>query len=103
MYCSFFFFLICRDLLSFIFYYCYYYYYYFLAALDLHCCGQALSSCSKQKLLFRCSAQASHCSGFSCCGARALGKRASVVVACGLSSCGSRALEHRLSSCDARA
>ena len=32
-----------------------------------------------------------YCGGFSCCGARALGARASVVVACGLSSCGSRA------------
>ena len=41
--------------------------------------------------------------GFSCCGARALGARASVVVARGLSSCGSRALERRLSSCGARA
>ena len=47
----------------------------------------------------RCGAWASHCSGFSCCGARALGARASVVVARGLSSCGSRALECRLSSC----
>ena len=37
------------------------------------------------------------------CGARALGARASVVVARGLSSCGSRALERRLSSCAARA
>ena len=36
--------------------------------------------------------------GFSCCGAQALGAWASVVVACGLSSCGSQALEHRLSS-----
>ena len=34
---------------------------------------------------------------FSCCGARTLGCRASVVVALGLSSCGSWALEHRLS------
>ena len=51
----------------------------------------------------RCGVWASHCSGFSCWGARALGTRASVVVACGLSSCGSRALEHRLSSCGARA
>ena len=32
---------------------------------------------------------ASHCGGFSCCGARTLGARASVVVARGLSSCGS--------------
>ena len=48
-------------------------------------------------------AQASHCGGFSCCRARALGARASVVVAHRLSSCGSRTLEHRLSSCGARA
>ena len=41
--------------------------------------------------------------GFSWCGARALGVRASVVVALGLSSCGSQALEHRLSRCGARA
>ena len=47
----------------------------------------------------RCGARASHCGGFSCCEAWALGTRASVVVARGLSSCGSRALQHRLSSC----
>ena len=35
-----------------------------------------------------CSARASHCGGFSCCRARALGVRASVVVARMLSSCG---------------
>ena len=60
--------------------------YLFLAALGLHC-----------------GARASHCSGFSCCGARASDTRASVVVACGLSSCGSWALELRLSSCGTRA
>ena len=43
------------------------------------------------------------CVGFSCCGARALGAWASVVVARGLSSCGLWALERRLSSCGARA
>ena len=32
----------------------------------------------------RCGARASHCGGFSCCGARALGAWASVVVARGL-------------------
>ena len=48
-----------------------------------------------------CGAWASHCGGFSCCGAWTLGARASVVVACGLSSCGSQALERRLSSCGA--
>ena len=50
-----------------------------------------------------CCAQASHYGGFSCCGAQALGARASVVAARGLSSCGSWALERRLSSCGARA
>ena len=50
-----------------------------------------------------CGAQASHCGGFSCCGAWALGARASVVVAHGLSSYGSWALEHRLSSCGTQA
>ena len=71
--------------------------------LGLCCCEQALSSCGKLGLLFRCGVQASHCGGFSCCGAWALGARASVVVARGLSSCGLRALEHRLSSCGVRA
>ena len=50
-----------------------------------------------------CGAWAPHCGDFSCCGARALGAWASVVVAHGLSSCGSQALERRLSSCGARA
>ena len=35
-----------------------------------------------------CGVQASHCRGFSCCRAQALGVWVSVVVACGLSSCG---------------
>ena len=72
----------------------------FLAALGLHCCTQAFSSCGERSTLC-CGAGASHCGGFSCCGARALGTRASVFVVRGLSSCGSRALEHRLSSCGA--
>ena len=42
--------------------------------------------------------ESSHCRGFSCCGAWALGAQASVVVARGLSSCGLWALELRLSS-----
>ena len=44
--------------------------------------------------------------GFSCCGARALGARASVVVARRLSSCGTRAsvvVAHGLSGCGSRA
>ena len=61
----------------------------------------AFSSCSEPGATLRCGAQASHCRGFSCCGAWALGAWDSVVVVHGLSSCGSRALEHRLSSCGA--
>ena len=47
-------------------------------------------------LLFGCSVRASHCSGFSCCGAWALACK-------GFSSCGSRALERRLNSLGAQA
>ena len=39
----------------------------------------------------RCSARASHCGGFSCCGAQAPGARTSAAVARGLSSCGLQA------------
>ena len=65
-----------------------------MAALGLRCCARAFSSYG---------AWSSHCGGFSCCGAWALGVRASVVAAHELSSCGSWTLEHRLSSCGARA
>ena len=50
-----------------------------------------------------CGAWASHCSGFSCYRAQALGTWTSVVAARGLSSCGSQAVERRLSSCGTRA
>ena len=56
----------------------------FLAALGLCCCMWAFSSCGERRLTLRCGARASHCGGFFCCGARALGMRASVVVGCGL-------------------
>jgi len=42
-----------------------------LAALGLHCCVWAFSSCGKWGLLF-CGVQASHCGGFCCCRAQAL-------------------------------
>ena len=38
----------------------------FLAALGLHCCVWAFSSCSVQELLSSRGAKASHCGGFSC-------------------------------------
>ena len=73
------------------------------AVLGLCCCARALSSCSKRGSTPHCSVQASQCSGFSCCGALALGARASAIGARALSSCGSWGLEHRLSGCGARA
>ena len=60
-----------------------------------------LSIVAARGATLRCSVRASHCSGFSHCGAWALGEQASVVVACGLSRCCSWALERRLSSCGA--
>ena len=65
--------------------------------------GLSLVTVSGDYSSLRHGAQASHCGGFSGCGARALGTWASVVVAHGLSSCGSWTLERRLSSCGARA
>ena len=69
----------------------------FLAALGLCFCMRAFLWFWQAGATLHCGAQASHCGGFSCCGAWALGTWASVVVAQGLSSCGSRALERRLS------
>ena len=45
----------------------------FLALLDVHCCMQAFPSCDERGLLYSCGEQAFLCSGFSCCGAWALG------------------------------
>ena len=73
------------------------YTFFFLAALGLRCCMQAFSLVAVSG-----GYSSLRCAGFSCCGARALGTRASVVVVRGLSSCGSRALECMLSSCGAQ-
>ena len=69
-----------------------------MAALGLCCCTRALSSCGEQELLFVAVRRLLIAVASLCCGAWALGVRASVVVAHGLSSCGSQDLEHRLSS-----
>ena len=47
--------------------------YLYLAVLGLCCCTWAFSSWSEQEycMVLLCHAQTSHCSGFSCCGARA--------------------------------
>ena len=73
--------------------------YLFMDALGLCCCTRAFFSCSKWGLLFVVVRGLLVVVVSLCFGARALGVRASVVVARGLSSCGSWALEHRLSSC----
>ena len=77
--------------------------YLFLAVLDLRSCSGFSLVAESGELLSSCGARASHCGGFICHGARALGTWASVVVACGLSRSGSQALEHRLSSRGAQA
>ena len=56
----------------------------FLSALGLRCCAQAFLRLWRAGATLHCGAWASHCSGFSCCRARALGTQASVVVATGL-------------------
>ena len=71
--------------------------------LSLRCCVRLFLVPASGGLLSSCSARASHCGGFSCCRARALGARASVVVACGRSSCGSQTPERRLISCGPQA
>ena len=52
-----------------------------LAVLGLPCCVLAFSSCSKWGLLSSGGVWASHCGGFSCCEAQALGTQASVAAA----------------------
>ena len=72
-----------------------------MAALGLHCCARPFSSCGEWGLLFVAVCGLLIAVASLCCGAWALGMRASVVVAHGLSSWGSWALERRLSSCGA--
>ena len=64
--------------------YCVIFFCFFLggvAALGLRCCARAFSLVVASGATLRCGVQASHCGGFSCCRAWALGARASVVVA----------------------
>ena len=74
--------------------------YLFLAALGLHCCTWAFSSCGECGLLF-----VAVCVLLIAVASLVAKHRPqiSVVVVCRLSSCGSRALERRLSSCGTRA
>ena len=76
--------------------------YLFLAALGLRCCAWAFLYLPRAGATLHCGAWASHCCGFSCCRARALGTRASVVVPHGLYSAGSVVVAHGLSCSAAR-
>ena len=75
-------------------------FYFWLHWVFVAACG-LFSSCSERGLLLVAVHRLLVAVASLCCGARALGARASVVVAHRLSSCASRALEHRLSSCGA--
>ena len=82
--------------------------YFFWTVLGLGCREQAFSSCSEQGLLCIAGhrlliAVASHCGGFSCCRAQALGTWAPGAAAQGLTGCGSPALDRELSSCGPQA
>ena len=81
--------IILLDFLGFFFFYSFIYLFIF------GCAGSSLlrgpfSSCGEWGLVSSCGVQSSHCSGFSCWGAHALGRL-------GFSSCSSWALGHRLS------
>ena len=74
--------------------------FFFLAALGIRCCAQA-SLVEQVGATLRCGVRASHCSGFSCCGAglqahglQQLWHMGSVVVAHGLQSAGSVVVAH---------
>ena len=62
----------------------FHFYFLFMAVLGLRCYTWAFSSCCEQGLLSSCSAGPSHCSGFSGCGAQALGHK-------GFRGCGAQA------------
>ena len=64
------------------------YLFFFFAALSLPCFLCRLSPVAASEGYSSCGAQASHCSGFSCCRAQALGSWASAGAALELSSCG---------------
>ena len=67
-----------------LFFFLIYLIYLFLAALGLHCCVWAFSSCGEQGLLFVAVRGLLIVVASVCCRARALGTRALVVVECGL-------------------
>ena len=80
---------------------CHNFIYLFIYVFISGCAGSPLlfgffSRCGERGPLSSCGAQSSHCSGFSCCRARALGMQASVAVTSGLQSLCSMVVAHRL-------
>ena len=61
-----------------------------MAALDLHCCARAFSSCGEEGLLSSCGVQASRCGGFSSWQSTGSGA-CRLQYECGFSSCDTRA------------
>ena len=70
--------------------------FFLLAVLGLFCCALTFSNGGEPEASLHCNMQASHCGGFSCCRAQALGLTGSVVGS-------SQAREHWLSSCGKQA
>ena len=71
----------------------------FIFLLNLHCFSWACLLLRQDGATLCRSAWVSYCSGFSYCGARALGMQTSIIVVHGISSCSWQALEYWLSSC----
>ena len=75
----------------------FYFFTYLFLAMPVFVAVCGLSLVTENGVLSSCGARVSHCSGFSCWGAQALGTQASVALAPGLWSTGSIAPEHGLS------
>ena len=70
-------------------FFCFFFLFLIIVCMYFGCAGSSLLhrlffSCGEQDPLSGCGSWASHCSGFSCCGARLLGHAGSVVMALGL-------------------
>ena len=76
----------------------FYFFTYLFLAMPVFVAVCGLSLVTENGVLSSCGARVSHCSGFSCWGAQALGTQASVALAPGLWSTGSIAVAHRLRS-----
>ena len=89
-----------NDLLQYFasaFFFIYNFIYLFLAVLGLSFCMHTFPQLQQAGVTLCCGSRASHCGGFSCCGAWTLGHMGSVVVIPRLQSMGSTVVVHRFS------